>query len=140
MVLRERLSLQVTQRTLGWGPERSWTSPACGEESEPLKHPLLSFLNLVPFSTFQHPQLLIGHPCPPSSMPWETGSGDRGLCGSWQGALTGTGCPSKSELIFLRFSSSVSGRKPASAQTAYRMGAAWPCQGMDGGGRGQRGS
>lgn len=41
-------------------------------------------------------------------------------------ACFGTGCPSKSELIFLRFSSSASGRKPASAQTAYKMGAAWP--------------
>lgn len=54
--------------------------------------------------------------------------------------LTGTGCPSKSELIFLRFSSSASGRKPASAQTAYKMGAAWPCGGGEdaqGGGHGQ---
>lgn len=60
--------------------------------------------------------------------------------GSWQGVLTGTGCPSKSELIFRRFSSSASGRKPASAQTPYRMGAAWPCQGADSGGSGQRGA
>lgn len=39
-------------------------------------------------------------------------------------ALTGTGCPSKTESIFLKFSKSVSCRKPASAQTEYKMGAA----------------
>lgn len=54
--------------------------------------------------------------------------------------LTGTGCPSKSELIFLRFSSSASGRKPASAQTAYKMGAAWPCGGGEDAQRGGHGA
>lgn len=41
-------------------------------------------------------------------------------------ALTGTGCPSRTESIFLKFSNSASCRKPASAQTEYKIGAAWP--------------
>ena len=40
--------------------------------------------------------------------------------------LTGVGCPSKSESILRRLARSETGNKPASAQAAYNMGAAWP--------------
>lgn len=40
--------------------------------------------------------------------------------------LTGVGWPSRSQSIFLRFKRSDSLMKPASAQAAYRTGAAWP--------------
>ena len=41
--------------------------------------------------------------------------------------LTGVGCPSKSQSIFLNLSKSSSGKSPVSAQAAYRTGAACPC-------------
>jgi hypothetical protein len=37
-------------------------------------------------------------------------------------------CPSRSEMIFFRFNNSALGRKPASPQTAYRMGSVWPLE------------
>ena len=40
--------------------------------------------------------------------------------------LTGVGWPSRSELSFLRSSSLLTSKSPASAQAAYKMGAAWP--------------
>ena len=40
--------------------------------------------------------------------------------------LTGVGWPSKSLLNFLRFMRSSTGNRPASAQAAYKIGAACP--------------
>ena len=40
--------------------------------------------------------------------------------------LTGVGWPSRSEPIVLSLARSDAGNRPASAQAAYRIGAAWP--------------
>lgn len=46
--------------------------------------------------------------------------------GAWSSRLTGVGCPSRSLSILRRLRRSDSFTKPASAQAAYRIGAAWP--------------